>query len=87
MYFVDGPIVNITDYSKSLIPPPMSMFQANFESDVLAISRKQHNLLVLTQSKGFLYDLVKQSIVDQCTTDVLANKRMSSVRLLTNDEL
>ena len=65
-YFIDGPLIHITDLSKCLMPPPMSMFKVDFGALVTAVSKKLHNLLVVTKDKVFLYDLIKKAIVDSC---------------------
>jgi hypothetical protein len=86
-YFTDGPTVNITDLSKCLMPPPMSMVKAFFWADVTATSKKRHNLLAITKEKVFLYDLVKQSIVDSCDLGEHKSKLFPSLKLLKNDEI
>ena len=48
MYFVDGSLVKITDFSKCLIPPPMSMYEYDFGTKIVGIFRKKHNLLVVS---------------------------------------
>ena len=69
------------------MPPPMSMFRAEFKDDILSASRKRHNLLVLTQNEIFLYDFVKRSVVCQCDIGVLKGVRTFDVRLLQTDTI
>ena len=66
MYFTDGPVINITDISKCMIPPPMSMFKAEFKGDVIGTAKKGYNLLVVTQNEIELYDCCKRAVVDRC---------------------
>lgn len=38
-YFIDGNIVNVTDFSKGMMPPPMSMYKHLLESNILGFSK------------------------------------------------
>ena len=65
-----------------MIPPPMSMFKADFETDVVAVAKKTYNLLVFTQKMVILYDCCKKSVVDRCSTKILKGERVADVQLL-----
>lgn len=69
------------------MPPPMSMIKAEFGADVVNISKKRHNLLVVTHTHALLYDFIKQSIVDRCDLGDFKGQLFPSLRLLKNDEI
>lgn len=45
---VDGNLLRITDFSLGVIPPPMSHYNAEFESNLHGIALYGQHILVLT---------------------------------------
>jgi hypothetical protein len=61
-YFIDGSSLHLTDLSKCLMPPPISMLQRHFESNIVAVSKSGKIVLVVTESKVHLLDLSSNQI-------------------------
>jgi hypothetical protein len=62
-YFIDGPTLHLTDLSKCLMPPPLSMLKRSFDSNITAFSKADNNLLIITQKKVHLLDLPANEII------------------------
>jgi hypothetical protein len=77
----------VTDLSKCLMPPPMSMFRHDFGADVVGVAKRRHNLVVVTQKEVSLYDFGKQEVVQKCGIGALKGKRVPALRLLENDNI
>ena len=60
---MDGTILNVTDFSKCLMPPPMSMLKYPFESNIVGFSKSKNNIVVVTEQKVHLIDLVQNKTV------------------------
>ena len=63
----------------------MSMLQHHFGQDIVAASKLRHNLLVATKEEVFLFDFIKQAVVDQCSLGLLKDKKLPEFTLLEND--
>ena len=48
-YFIDGAVAQITDFSKCMMPPPMSMIKYDFGSAIAGAVLKEGQFLVITE--------------------------------------
>ncbi len=77
-------MISITDLSKCLMPPPMSMIKADFGSKVRAVAKKRDHLLVVTEEQVQLYNVSKQTVVDSCDLGAFKDRLFPSLKLLSN---
>lgn len=61
-YFIDGSTVHLTDLSKCLMPPPMSMLKRTFESNITAFSKANNKMLVISEQRVYLLDLPSNTV-------------------------
>lgn len=52
----------MTDFSKGMMPPPMSMYKHLLESNILGFSKLENSVLVITENKVSLLDLYGNKI-------------------------
>lgn len=44
------------------MPPPMSMVQYDFQSNIIGIAKRQEKLSVVTEDRLYLYDMIKNVV-------------------------
>lgn len=69
------------------MPPPMSMLQRAFETNIVAVSKNDNKLLVLTESKVHLLDLASNQIEYSLERGYLDGSRVSGVQLISTSPL
>lgn len=55
-------MLHATDFSKCLMPPPLSMNQLSFPTNITSFSKIGNALLVITEDKVYLADLLANKI-------------------------
>lgn len=83
-YFVDGKVLHVTDFSKCLMPPPMSMHQQLFSNNIVATAKKHNHILVLTEAEVLLYDAANRQVQVSVHAHALKGKPIYEVRLLSH---
>lgn len=63
--------MHVTDFSKCMMPPPMSMLQYNFGQHVTGASKLLNHLLIITTEKVYIWDLVGNKIITELKLGVL----------------
>jgi hypothetical protein len=83
-YFVDGKVLHVTDFSKCLMPPPMSMYQQVFSANIVATAKRQKYILVVTEAEVVLFDAAKRQVQVTAYANALKGKPIYEVRLLNH---
>ena len=80
-YSVDNNRLLVTDYSKSVIPPPFCLKEIKTDSRVVSTSILHNSILVITTSSICLYDYNKDTLTPICPNTI--TQRLCNTRLVS----
>lgn len=60
-FFIDGPELKISDFSRGLIPPPMSHSTVTFSANIRSADVHNDLIMVITETGVILYDWASQN--------------------------
>lgn len=66
--------MHLTDFSKAVIPPPMSQLKLTLKEPILAVALKLNFILIITESTISIYDFSKKAFIAEESNHLKTNR-------------
>lgn len=69
VYCIDGNLLKVSDFSKSLIPPPFSLYSIDAGDVIMGSGMNSSQILLITETEFKVYDYLQNKITQNWKND------------------